>query len=263
MWISSLCKLCLIYSRVKDLITLGREDAIPELLVCLAGIVRKESSRSRAFAEAFNIIKLLINNNDPYIETKIKLNEIGKKIYTNVEKYLEEKVWNLREAFRISAAANIIDTSVLGYEAKNLQEAIWDKPFIEEIPKIPKDRDIYVVLDNAGEAVIDTLLVKALKIHGYNVYAVVRKESYEIDVLRNDVHSLDIIETPGNLSPVFYIDKGFVIAKGIANAEAYVESGKVPSIHLLRAKCDVIAKTFGTPKNSVIIVSGETLKNML
>lgn len=261
MWINSLCKLCLVYSRVKDLITLRREDAIPELLVCLADIVKRENSRSKAFAEAFNIIKLLTNSNDPYVETKAKLNELGKKIYTYAEKYLEEKGWDLREAFRVSAAANIIDTSVLGYEAKNLEEAIWDRPAIEDVPEIPRDKDVYVVLDNAGEAIIDMLLVKALKIHGYNVYVVVRKESYEIDVLKNDIGSPDIVETPGNLSPVFYMDRGFVIAKGIANAEAYVEVGKIPSIHLLRAKCEVIARAFDIPKNSVMIISGKTLKN--
>ena len=90
----------------------------------------------------------------------------------------------------------------------------------------------------------------------------VRKESYEIDVLRNDIelNNIDVIETHGNLSPVLYIDKGFVVAKGIANAEAYIEGGKTSSLHLLRAKCDVIARLFKVPKNSVLIVTGETLK---
>jgi len=58
-----------------------------------------------------------------------------------------------------------------------------------------------------------------------------------------------------------YLDDGFIIAKGIANAEAYIEFGKQPSIHLLRAKCDVIANLFNVKKNSILIVSGDTIKN--
>lgn len=265
MWLDNgLCKLCLVYSRTKDLISLGKDDKIPDLLIWLAKIISNSKSRSNAFTSAFNVIRGLTNNTDPYADIKIRLNELGKKLAETAERYLEEKNWDIKEALRISAAANIVDTSVLGYEIKNLDEAIWDKPIVEEFIEMPRDRNIYLVLDNAGEAAIDLLLAKALKINGYRVYIVVRKESYEIDVLKNDlwIDYINIIETPGNLPPIYHIDNGFIIAKGIANAEAYIEIGKIPSIHLLRAKCEVIAKLFAVPKNSVLIVSGTTLKKI-
>ncbi|MEM2229864.1 MAG: ARMT1-like domain-containing protein [Ignisphaera sp.] len=263
MWIDNgLCKLCLIYSRSKDMINLKKVELLDKMLIELANIIRKNYSRTYAFTYSFNIVKQLTENLDPYRDVKKELNETGRRLSVIVEKYLESVGWNLREALRISAAANIVDTSVLGYEAKNIEECIWDKPVIEEEVEVPKNIDVYIVLDNAGEAAIDLLLAKALKLNGYRVSIVVRKESYEIDILRNDIelNDIDVIETYGNLSPVLYIDKGFVIAKGIANAEAYIEGGKTPSLHLLRAKCDVIARLFKVPKNSVLIVTGETLK---
>lgn len=267
MWIDdSHCKLCLIYSRSKDLVELGHGDKLPKLLKRLAKIVEEEDSRSEAFAKSFEYIKRLTKSKDPYQERKRMLKEIGKRIAEKVEKHLESVGWDIREAIRISAAANIIDTSVLGYEnTRSLDEAIWDKPAIEDYFEIPKNEDIYVVLDNAGEAEIDKVLAKALMQNGYRTFIVVRNKAYEIDETEGDFDekNFNVISTPSSISPVAYIDRGFIIAKGIANAEAYAEFGKTRSLHLLRAKCDVIAKRFGVPKNSVLIVSGDRIKSVL
>lgn len=236
------------------------------MLNILADMIRCTNSRSRAFSITFNYVKSFVGDKDPYAEMKKKLNSVGLKLSKIVEKYLEKRSWDLREAMRISAAANIVDTSVLGYECRGLEESLFDKPAIEEFVDIPRGGKIYIVLDNAGEALIDVVLAKAFIIHGYNVSFVVREESYEIDVLKHDiseiVNDIEIVETPGNISPIYYIDKGFVVSKGIANMEAYVEFGKTPSIHLLRAKCDVLAKIFNVPKNSPLIVTSETLKKI-
>ncbi|MDK6029125.1 ARMT1-like domain-containing protein [Ignisphaera sp. 4213-co] len=264
MWIDNdYCKLCLIYSRSKDLIDLGCGNKLPALLKKLAKIVDEENSRSKAFTSSFEYIKRVVKNKDPYQEKKNVLKEIGKRIAQNIEKHIASVNWDIREALRISAAANIIDTNVLGYEnVHSLDEAIWDKPVIEDIPDIPKNEDIYLVLDNAGEAEVDKVLAKTLIHNGYKVFIVVRSKPYEIDVTIKDFEesNFNIISTPGSISPIAYIDKGFVIAKGIANAEAYAEFGKTKSLHLLRAKCDVIAKKFGVPKNSVLILSGDRIK---
>ncbi|MEM4004875.1 MAG: ARMT1-like domain-containing protein [Desulfurococcaceae archaeon] len=273
MWMDNgLCRLCLVYTRSKDLIKMNKEDKLHELLIKLAELVKNTNSRSMAFAESFNYVKHLLNSKDPYRHIKYGLNQLGMRLVNEIESYLERVDWDLNEAMRLSAAANIIDTAVLGYEANDLQRAIWDKPLIEEIPELPRNKDIYLVLDNAGEAVIDILLAKTLKRHGYRVVIAVRKESYEIDVLLNDLEhmselaeDIDIVETPGNISPLFHItgDDVFVIAKGIANLEAYIEMGEVPSLHLFRAKCDVLAKVLSVPKNSPIIVTGYTAKKLI
>jgi len=266
MWVDSgYCKLCLIFSRTKDLVALGYPDAIPKLLVKLAKLIEGENSRTKAFAEAFEYIKTLTGSQDPYAEIKKNLREIGKRVARNAEKYLEAVNWDIREALRISAAANIIDTSVLGYEySKGLEEALQDKPIIEDSVELRKDREIYLVLDNAGEAEIDKLLAKSLIKHGYRVTLVVREKAYEIDETIDTFESegLEVIATPSSLSPILFIDRGFVIAKGIANAEAYAEYGKVESLHLLRAKCDVISRLLGVPKNSVLILSGASVKKL-
>ncbi len=265
MWINKgLCKLCLIYSRTKDLINLGKEDMIPNMLRKLAEVTENYQSRTLSFVETFEYIKKITSTPDPYYRLKLELKTIGRNLAFEIERYLSSINWDIKEALRISAAANILDTTVLGFEPKELREAIWDKPAIEDFINIPKDSTIYLVLDNAGEAEIDILLAKALKKHGYKVIITVRRDSYEIDVTRNDIdEEFEVFETPSSISPIKYLSNGFIIAKGIANAEAYIEFGKQPSIHLLRAKCDVIAQAFNVKKNSILIVSGDTIKNKL
>jgi hypothetical protein len=266
MWIDNgNCKLCLVYSRTKDLVALGYQHRIPEMLLRLAEIVEKEGSRAKAFAESFEYVKLLTRAGDPYAETKRSLRELGKNVARIVERHLEAVNWDVKEALRLSAAANIIDTSVLGYEnAKSLEEAIWDKPVIEDVFELEKGTDIYLVLDNAGEAEIDKLLAKSLIMHGYSVTLVVREKTYEIDetVESLEKDGLDVMATPGSMPPIIYVNKGFAIAKGIANAEAYAEFGKTQSLHLFRAKCEVIARRLGVPKNSVLILSSNSIKRL-
>lgn len=265
MWIDDYCKLCMIYSRSKDLILLRHHDKLSKMLMKLAEILDKEKSRSKAFVETFNYIKFLTGSEDPYLNVKRTLREIGRKVAEEARKYLENVNWDIKEAIRLSAAANIIDTHVLGYEnIKSLEEALWDKPVIEDEFRLKKDSEIYVVIDNAGEAEIDKLLVKSLIIHGYKPKIVVREKAYEIDETIDtfEKEDLEIITTPGNMPPIMYIDRGYVIAKGIANVEAYIEMGKTGSQHLFRAKCDVIAKKLNVPKNSVLILSGETIKKI-
>ncbi|MEM0005204.1 MAG: ARMT1-like domain-containing protein [Desulfurococcaceae archaeon] len=273
-WVDSeLCKLCLIYSRSQDLVKVKHTDILHELLIKIADLIQTSAGRSYVFANSFNIVKQITNLEDPYKHVKKELNQVGVQLAQLIRGELEAVGWDIRIAMRFSAAANIIDTSTLGYEPLDLQKAIWHEPFIEEEVVLPRNKHIYLVLDNAGEAAVDLLLAYALMKNGYRVSIIVRSESYEIDVLKDDLMDLrelidedvEIIETPGNMPPIFYIDNddSYVIAKGIANLEASLEINRTNSLHLLRAKCDVLAKALRVPKNSPLIITGETFKKVI
>jgi uncharacterized protein with ATP-grasp and redox domains len=248
-------------------------DILHELLIKIADLIQTSAGRSYVFANSFNIVKQITNLEDPYKHVKKELNQVGVQLAQLIRGELEAVGWDIRIAMRFSAAANIIDTSTLGYEPLDLQKAIWHEPFIEEEVILPRNKHIYLVLDNAGEAAVDLLLAYALMKNGYRVSIIVRSESYEIDVLKDDLMDLrelidedvEIIETPGNMPPIFYIDNddSYVIAKGIANLEASLEINRTNSLHLLRAKCDVLAKALRAPKNSPLIITGETFKKVI
>ncbi|CCC82703.1 ARMT1-like domain-containing protein [Thermoproteus tenax] len=262
MWLENECKLCLIQSRTSDLIKLGGVHNLPKLLSYLSEAIQK-GSRSEAFAESFREVARLLSSQDPYAEYKKRLVEIGREVASIVERKLEASGWDLKMALRIAAAANIIDSNVLGYKPKKLELAIWDEPAIEEIPERIPERVLYV-LDNEGEAQIDYVVIQALERNGISVTSVVRSEPYEIDTMGDSLPLGSQLRTPGNISPIRWLEGGFLIAKGIANAEAYLEWGLgKPALLLFRAKCDVLARRLGVEKNAPIIVGGVTFRRLI
>jgi len=267
LWIDGkLCRVCLVSSRLGDLYRLNLDSEAPRFLRELSELL-EEQSRTEAFTRSFNLVRRMAKSRDPYAGYKRELWTLGWRIARRVEGYLKAIGWRLDEALRLAAAANIIDTSVLGYEPADLEKAIWDRPWIEEIPEIPRDRTVYIAVDNAGEAAVDMVLAEALRANGYEVKLAVRSESYEIDVTGEELEStagVEVVKTPGNKPPVLYLNEGFIIAKGIANLEAYLEDeGVKETLHLLRAKCNVIAAMFKVPKNAPIIATGGTIRRLL
>lgn len=264
MWVSDYCKLCLIMSRCKDLITFSRADLLPNLLKYLADAISRYGG-VEAFTLTYDYVKSLLNSRDPYKHVKEELSRKTLKIAEEVEGIVSRSNWDLNIALEFSAAANSIDTSVLGYEPKELSEVIFDKPVINEFREVDSD-EVFIALDNAGEFEVDLVLVKALVKNGFKVNLLVREESYEIDVTYDEVleginlSGVEVIKTPKNLPPILYVSSGFVISKGIANAEAYLEKGlNFKVLHLLRVKCDIISEVLRIPKNSSIIVEGRSL----
>ncbi|MEM0454073.1 MAG: ARMT1-like domain-containing protein [Sulfolobales archaeon] len=268
MWVSDYCKLCLIQSRCRDLLIFGRGDLLPYLLKYLGNILGN-MRRSEAFTESYTFIKSLLNSEDPYSEIKEKLSMKAIKVAEEVRSYLSESGWDLIKALEFSAASNIIDTSVLGFEPKELKNAIWDTSVLNEFCGIPGDK-VVLAPDNAGEFEVDLILAEALINNGYEVTLVVRSKSYEIDVTYDEVvnralgRRFKVLSVPNNMPPSAYVEDGFLISKGIANAEAYLElNPNIDSIHLFRTKCDILSKIFSVPKNSTLIVSGKTLVNFI
>ncbi len=265
MWIDeNKCKLCLVTSRSSDLIKLGKNEFLPQMLKIIASRLENDryTSRDEIFTQTFNDLKELINDTDPYRSLKNSLNKLGKELAEVLRRELQEKDWDIDLALKFSVNANIIDTSVLGYEPKDLKEAIWDDPIKLGDVKIPKQDRIYLVLDNSGEAYIDLLLAESLKRHGYDVKTVARSESYEIDVTRDDM-KVDIT-TPSNIPSVKFLNDGFIIAKGIANLEAYISiNNPPPALLLFRTKCDVLSFKFRVKKNTPIIATGEYARKIL
>ena len=259
MWLDRRCILCLVHSRVGDAVKLGRTDVVPALLDRLKLRVT-DPSRSRAFADSFRDLAQLMAAADPYAEYKRRLVEVGRRAAQIARKIVAGSGWDVRVAARVSAAANIIDSNVLGYSPAPLEEALKDEPAIEEWVE-PGDR-VAIVLDNAGEAEVDAVLAEALDRSGRRPMFVVRAEPYEIDVTVLDAaSSYPIYVSPGNTPPILSSlpQADTYLVKGIANMEAYLEARpRIEALLLFRAKCDVLPDIFSVPRNAPIMIRGET-----
>jgi uncharacterized protein with ATP-grasp and redox domains len=271
------CIACLINSRTGDLREAGLgEEAYYHTLLSLSNLILK--SRTRAFSESFRVIAEASGKNDPYWEKKQVLNSLAQRVL----ELIEGEEMREEDLLRLGAAANSFDTSVLGYEfnpesfsLEKLQEPLA----IDETGKIVWEKigTIAYVLDNSGEAVIDAFIITKLSELGYRVLAVAREDPYEIDVTATELEKIlgkgaEILKSMGNLSPLYALERDtlvgkrlreadLIIAKGIANLEGYIDSGrwlKDKAFFLLRAKCPVIARAFEVQKGSPIAIMEET-----
>lgn len=236
--------------------------------------------------ELFRLVKRLSDTEDPYLRFKI---ELHKKL---LDAYREASEWismlgDLREkllmAIKFSIAGNLLDMGVVNYKPPEAAELLRKTLTLEihgdinaALEIIEKARNIVVILDNAGEAVLDRLLADVLKSSGKNVTAVIKGGAFQNDVSINDAPYAEleksfsrVIDSGIDASSIFLSDvkkevidavvnADVIISKGMANYEYLTEVENVigrPIIYLFVAKCYPVSVYSGVPlwKPGVIV----------
>ena len=260
------CRECLLGSRSKYGVLSAEE---------LSEYVSRASidGRTRVFVESYSLLVERLGR-DPLEKEKKELN-------ASVAEALPENLFEgkgFREILPVLAAANAVDWGMAGYEY-TLTDVLsgWEETVILDTPQLDLGRIVYI-LDNAGEAVVDLLAGKMLRSLGYEVVYIARSLPYETDITAGEAEWLagylgidvPIIGT-GNRYPGTFLEEmpdnvraavetaDLVIAKGIANLEAAMES--VPPglqgrfYHLLRAKCTPMTELFGVTRGTPVVTS--------
>lgn len=212
---------------------------------------------------------------DPYQEQKDYYTEKMLAVEHDMRHRILDSDDPLRMALLYSLAGNMIDLGIVGQErveaelagdAADLQLAVDDYDSLREA--LANARSVMYVLDNAGEVVCDKLVIEQLDVH--DVTCVVRKAPIINDVTREDIEAVGLerlgkIVDPGVeamgvplplCSPEFrkqFAAADVVIAKGQANFET-LEDADRECFHLLRAKCEHIARFFGCNKGDALLV---------
>jgi len=272
------CVLCLIENRLKDLLRFGAGEA--EAVRLLRELARlAELSRTEAFVESFELVKKVLKVEDPYSEVKRKLDELAAEL-EHYAKALAARA-SPAELLSMLASANAFDTQVLGYEFSgfSLRDLLSEPKLVEaNLQAVESAKRFALILDNSGEVIFDAIVARELAKRGAEVVVVARGEPYEIDVTGEEALESALFEgfevvTTGGPYPALYSAKvpkrvaealegaDVVLAKGIANFEAFLDSGAPYAekiVFLLRAKCPVIAEAFGVERRAPIVVSGST-----
>lgn len=276
---SRLCLDCYTSSRIDRVHDSERKRLLMELL-------ENVERRTELFVESHPIVF----SEDAFRSVKEELNSVALNALSDL--YRDDVDYLLR----LSCAANAVDISNPWYEGFDLVDELghaMDRIVggVDRVARIlEKAREIAVLLDNAGEAVVDIALGLALAERGAKVYLVARSASYEVDVVENEVRDLvnrvaealsievgdvHVVGTGGrypapargkvsNVVTDLLRRVDVVISKGIANLEAFIDYGfehpeKV--VLLVKSKCPPIAKllnaSLGTP---VIGVLNEVVK---
>jgi uncharacterized protein with ATP-grasp and redox domains len=225
------------------------------------------------------IVKRITGNGDPYKRSKKKSNERALRILPYARKLVEEGYTQedrFKKACMCAIVGNIMEFDIPGHRftftglRKSVREAGKDL-VIDDVSKIyelaKKAHSILYLTDNAGEIVLDTLLVEQLKNMGLTVTVAVKGGPVLNDATLEDVEFSGIgkiadkvITTgtdavglvPSEASSDFlsaYNSTDVVFAKGMGYAETLTEFKlKKPHALLFRTKCNPVANFFGVPR---------------
>jgi len=219
------------------------------------------------------IIREVLGDPDPYHEIKMKFNNLMLSYYPDLKKIVAEAGDRLAMALKLAIAGNIIDfgpnqpfdiDKTLNL-AKSIVPAIDDTESLRT--DISRAKTILYLGDNAGEIVLDKLLIETI---GHpDVYFAVRGAPVINDATLEDAKAVGMEEVarvisngddaPGTIlkdtSAEFREIFGradLTIAKGHGNYEGL--KGSLGNIYfVLLAKCDYVAGRLGVRKGDFVI----------
>ena len=280
------CIPCIIAVRVRELNMLPLDDRkmfyiLNHIIKYLAHYTTPEINMTRLATQAFRILKKLSGFSDPYVKEKSLANKTALIIAEEMNNYINSLKGYEKTIFllKLATLGNALDFGIAGYHY-NIKQVVSEistmNIALNNIPKlmelIIKSKKIAYLLDNAGEAIFDKLLIEELASLGKDVVVVVKSGSFQNDITFKEARELGFHEkarllgTKSDASSIFIdeisretldeiLSADLVIAKGMAHYE-YLSSEKFlkkPVAYLLKAKCEVIANDLNVPIGSYVI----------
>ncbi len=210
---------------------------------------------------------------DPYRSAKAEATRHALSLYPRLKRILEAADDPLETAVRLAIAGNIIDLGVASeYNLEASIERVLEQPLtIDHLDRlrtaIKSAREILYLADNAGETVLDRLLIEVLK---PPVTYVVKGGPAVNDATDEDARAAglegkcEIIDNGAAIlgtlldrcSPEMrqkFATADVVIAKGMANYES-LSGSRARLFFLLQTKCAVIADHLGVPERSLLVL---------
>ncbi len=225
--------------------------------------------------ELYSDIASLINVYDPFQEEKLASNRQALKLLPDLEKIVQNSRDPLAAALEISIIGNYIDSGVdrefNWVERLHSEDRQIDPDSYNLFANRVKTSDRALILgDNAGEIVLDTLLVRELQKRDCEVTYAVREKPIINDATYSDAEYAGLdqicevissgVDTPGTVLPKCnpeFKDRmrqtPFIISKGQGNFEALLNEW--PGIFFaFKVKCSVIERATGHPVGRSILM---------
>jgi len=219
---------------------------------------------------------------DPYIRMKDRFNRMALSMLPELRALMAESGRPFETAVRLSIAGNIIDMGVKSGiredEVRDAVSRVLTEPFHGDSARFKKALDaaetVLFVADNAGEIVLDKLLIEQLDAR--RVTVAVRGAPVINDATIEDARAAgltDLVEVidngsdaPGTIlsdcSDEFrrrFRNAGLIIAKGQGNFETLSDE-PANIFFLFKAKCPVIAGHVGLPVGAHVLMHSDAAR---
>jgi uncharacterized protein with ATP-grasp and redox domains len=212
---------------------------------------------------------------DPYREEKRMANAAALAHYPHWKREVAHAPDPLRHALRLAAAGNSLDLGIHARldVAKDMGESAL-RPFARcdydaLRRRLGQTHDVLYLADNAGEIVLDRILIEELLGQGKTVTVAVRggptlNDATVDDAAETGLNSIAEIITTGSdvpgtslgaCSPQFrarFGRAGLVLSKGMGNFEG-LSAERAPLFFLLQAKCAPVARETGVEVGDLVL----------
>ena len=256
-----------------------RFEAVAELLRLLGESFGPEVVPSYLGTERDRLIKMVTGCPDAYAEVKRFANEKALKLLPRLEEMVEEArpEDRLKTAMKISCMGNVIEYDVPGHSS-DIDEALgrFGEGFcvddVEEFKRVvAPSSEVLLLADNAGEIVLDRLVVRELRRMGCRVAVAVKggpslndalmgdaeevgmtEEADEVITTGTDAIGVRLEECSEEFRDRFY-GADAIVAKGMANWETLTEvPAPCPILYVFMTKCGPVAESVGAPLNRCV-----------
>ena len=222
---------------------------------------------------------------DPYEALKRQSNEMALGILPELQELVDEHEdpkMRFRIATLITAAANAIEFDVSGRDFSldelrlildNVEsDLVLDQ--VDEFRLLLNDvKEVLYLMDNAGEVVLDMILIREIKRLGPRVIAIVKGGPVLNDATMIDAEEVGLSECADEVRDTgapaigvnlernseefkkLFSSAELIVAKGMGNFESLTEfEPSCPTIHIMRTKCNPVAGHVGVPKNKNVVL---------
>ncbi|HPD08583.1 MAG: DUF89 family protein [Methanomassiliicoccales archaeon] len=257
------------------------EDAV--MMACVRMVAEGWEPGTGSAALATKVHRLsyeLLGTKDPYAKLKAEANQVALSLLPRAEELVHTSDDRLRTACLVAIAGNVLDFGIGGIEGP--QELVHSFDGLVAQGAEPDDtgrmrallegaKEVVYLFDNCGEIILDLPLLRELKGMGLKVTGVVKGEPIITDATWEDLaisgadRELDACLTTGTFAIGLDLERApaglrdalaradLVIAKGMANFEALAGTDVRPIAHLLRSKCEPVAKAIGAKRDRNVI----------
>lgn len=226
-----------------------------------------------------------MTGNDPYEELKRESNEMALGILPELQKLMDEHEdpkMRFRTATLITAAANAIEFDVTGRdfdldELRVILDNVETDLVVDQVDEfrsfLGSVKEVLYLMDNAGEVVLDMILIREIKRLGPRVIAVVRGGPVLNDATMIDAKEVGLFECADEVldtgAPAIGVNlernseefkkifssAELIVAKGMGNYESMTElKPSCPIVHILRTKCNPVAEHVGVPRDKNVVL---------
>jgi uncharacterized protein with ATP-grasp and redox domains len=237
-----------------------------------------EKSPAHATTPMHRTIRRMLGR-DPFGGVKADYNRKALALYPRLKRLVAESGDPLRTASRLAIAGNVIDFGI--YASVDIEgtveRALGGGLAVDRHENFAKAVDkagrILYLLDNAGEAIFDRVLIEELASMGKRVTAVAKGSPVINDCTASDARdaglgeSCEVIDngsdavgtiletTSDAFRRRFGENSALVISKGQGNFETLMGERR-RMFFLLQSKCGVLSRFLGLPEGSMLLAEG-------